>query len=104
MSYKDILSWSERGLTVDSLYPYDDWSPLQFSASVGDLAATKVLLSEGADVNYQSATKAIPHELQCFLCPGGSCLLLDPVLLPCCGSNVSRKCLVRVLAEDDILW
>jgi len=61
MSYKDILSWSERGLTVDSLYPYDDWSPLQFSASVGDLAATKVLLSEGADVNYQSATKAIPQ-------------------------------------------
>ena len=61
MSYKDIISWSERGLTVDSLYPHDDWSPLQFSASVGDLDATKLLLSEGADVNYQSATKAIPQ-------------------------------------------
>jgi hypothetical protein len=61
MSYKDILSWSERGLTVDSLYPYDDWTPLQFSASVGELDAMKVLLSEGAEVNYQSATKAIPQ-------------------------------------------
>ncbi len=33
----------------------------KFSASVGDLDATKLLLSEGADVNYQSATKAIPQ-------------------------------------------
>jgi hypothetical protein len=61
MSYKDILSWSERGLTVDSLYPHDDWSPLQYSASIGEIDALKVLLSEGAEVNYQSATKAIPQ-------------------------------------------
>ena len=37
MLYKDILAWSEKGLTIDSLYPNDDWSPLQFSAAVGNL-------------------------------------------------------------------
>ena len=64
--------------------------------------AHKIREESRVSVAANTATKAIPHELQCFLCPGGSCLLLDPVLLPCCGSNVSRKCLVRVLAEDDI--
>ena len=61
MLYKDILAWSEKGLTIDSLYPNDDWSPLQFSAAVGNLDALRVLISEGADVNYQSKSKAIPQ-------------------------------------------
>ena len=61
MSYKEILAWSERGLTIDSLYPHDDWNPLQFSVSVGNTDAVRILLSEGAEVNYQSASKAIPQ-------------------------------------------
>lgn len=61
MLYKDILAWSEKGLTIDSLYPNDDWSPLQFSAAVGNLDALRVLISEGADVNYQSKSRAIPQ-------------------------------------------
>ena len=59
--YKEILSWSERGITVDSLYPEDDWSPLQFACSVGDIDAVRLLLSEGADVNYRSRSMAIPQ-------------------------------------------
>ena len=61
MLYKDIIAWSEKGLTIDSLYPNDDWSPLQFAAAVGNLDALRVLISEGADVNYQSKSRAIPQ-------------------------------------------
>ena len=46
MLYKDIIAWSEKGLTIDSLYPNDDWNTLQFAAAVGNLDALRVLISE----------------------------------------------------------
>ena len=60
MSYNEIVTWSDR-VHIDSLYPQDDWNPLLYSSSVGEVEAARYLLSEGADVNFQTQGKVIPQ-------------------------------------------
>ena len=38
MSYNEIVTWSDR-VHIDSLYPQDDWNPLLYSSSVGEVEA-----------------------------------------------------------------
>ena len=60
MSYNEIVTWSDRG-QIDALYPQDDWNPLLYTASVGEVEAAKYLLSEGAEVNFQTQGKVLPQ-------------------------------------------
>jgi hypothetical protein len=60
MSYNEIVTWSDR-VHIDSLYPQDDWNPLLYASSVSEVEATRYLLSEGADVNFQTQGKVIPQ-------------------------------------------
>ena len=60
MAYNEIVTWSDR-VHIDALYTQDDWNPLLYSASVGELEAARYLLSEGADVNFQTQGKVVPQ-------------------------------------------
>ena len=60
MSYNEIISWADRG-PVDALYPQDDWNPLLYTAAVGEVEAARYLLSQGAEVNFQTQGKVLPQ-------------------------------------------
>jgi hypothetical protein len=86
MSYNEIVTWSDR-VHIDALYTQDDWNPLLYSASVGELEAARYLLSEGADVNFQTQGKVIPQLTALHIAARAGNLEMIKLLTPQCDPN-----------------
>jgi hypothetical protein len=72
---ESIADWAEDSTIKDSLYPYDDWNPLLIAASIGDIELLKILLGNGANVNFQNSSSSIIPQVSALHIVVKSCII-----------------------------